>query len=89
MSKYKYLTNFKKFQTPYGKITKGTQTSHEYRLGDKVIVDDKNEKHGGKEGFIIVPTDLHKTKDDHKEMVKVEFEDGKSDYISIFELGKI
>lgn len=89
MSKYKYLTNFKQFETPYGKITKGTQGSNDYRVGDKVLVDDKNEKYAGKHGVIVVPTDIHKVKENSSEMVKVQFtEDGKSDYISIYELTK-
>lgn len=89
MSKYKYLTNFKQFISPYGKVTKGVQTSHQYRVGDAVLVDDKNEKFAGKEGVILVPTDLHETKDKFAEMVKVKFTDGKTAYISIYELAKI
>lgn len=89
MSKYKYLTNFKQFETPYGKVTKGTQTSHEYKLGDNVKVDDINEKHAGKEGVIVVPTDLHEVKENQGDMVKVKFTDGKSDYVSIYQLNKI
>ncbi len=89
MSKYKYLTNFKQFESPYGKDSNGTQTSHMYKVGDNVIVDDINEKHAGKEGVIVVPTDLHEVKEKQGEMVKVKFTDGKSDYVSIYELNKI
>jgi hypothetical protein len=83
---YKYLTNFKNFISSYGKVTKGTQTSHDYRVGDCVVVDDINENHAGKEGVIVVPTDM---KEKNTDMVKVEFKDGKSDYISIYQLKKI
>lgn len=87
---FKYLTNFKNYHNGFGKVSKGTQGSNDYRVGDKVEVYFTSEKYAGLQGVIVIPTDLNKVKPEEVHTtVKVRFNDGKEDYISIYNLNKI
>jgi uncharacterized protein YecE (DUF72 family) len=82
---FKYIQNFKSFDNGFGR-TMDVRKTKEFRIGDKVEVS-QGVEHEGKQGVIIVPKDLHKAKE--ADMVKVEFVDGGSDYISVHSLFKI
>lgn len=78
---FKYLKNFKTFSNGYGKVSDWDHNG--YKIGDRVFVTEQSDKRPNENGVIVVPTDIHKVKKDETfDMVKVEFADGKSDYIN-------
>jgi hypothetical protein len=83
---FKYIQSYKTFDNGRGR-TMDSRMTKEFRIGDKVEVSQGVETHEGKVGVIVVPTDLHKAKE--ADMVKVDFEDGGSTYISVHKIFKI
>ena len=76
-----YIKGYKSHSSAYGN---STEITTRFRLGDRVEVDINEDKHGGKKGKICVGFSK-----DNKDMLKVEFEEGKSALIEKTFLQKI
>ncbi len=80
-NKFKYMRKFKSFCDGYGQTFRWNGNNMSFRIGEAVKVGHTHADHAGKEGKIGAGV-----KKDEPNMLKVVFEDGKSDYISKHDL---